>query len=90
MNGRNWQEKQLTGIEEIRVVLKNRGLSRISEDPNAPVFHEEEVEIIGDRITFYFRPDRVSSNGRPYYPYKVEMVFEGCKIRSLMVVEYIS
>ncbi len=90
VNGRHWQEKQLTGREEIREVLSNRGLSRTSGQPDDPIFQMEDMQVSGDRVTFYLRPDRTGRDGKPYNPYRVEAIFEGCKIKSLTVIEFIS
>ena len=90
VNGRHWQEKHLTGKEQIRTVLGNRGLRRTSGQPDAPIFHETEARVSGDQVTFMLRPDRQSPDGRPYNPYGVEAVFHGCKIKSLTVIEFIS
>jgi hypothetical protein len=90
VNGRHWQEKHLTGKEQIRTVLSKRGLRRTSDQPDTPIFHETEARIIGDQVTFMLRADRLSPDGRLYNPYKVETVFLGCKIKSLTVIEFIS
>lgn len=90
VNGRHWQEKYLTGKEQIRTVLGNRGLRRISGQPGAPIFNETEAKVSGDQVTFMLRPDRLSPDGRPYNPYRVQMDFDGCKIKSLTVIEFIS
>jgi hypothetical protein len=90
LEGRHWQEKHLTDKEQIRAVLGNRGLRRISEQPGAPIFHETESRMSGDKLIFMLRPDRLSPDGRPYNPYRVEVVFSGCKIKSLTVIELIS
>ncbi len=90
VNGRHWQERRLSGKEQIRTVLSNRGLRRISGQRNAPIFHEAEAKISGDQVTFMLRPDRLGRDGRPYNPYRVEAVFVGCKIKSLTVIEFIS
>ena len=90
VNGRHWQEKHLTGKEQIRAVLGNRGLRRTSGRSDSPIFHETEAITSGDHVTFMLRPDRLSPDGRPYNPYKVEAIFHGCKINSLTVIEFIS
>ena len=90
VNGRHWQEKHLTGKEQIRTVLGNRGLRRTTGQPDAPIFHETEAGVSGDQVTFMLRPDRPSPDGRPYNPYKVAVVLDGCKIMSLTVIEFIS
>ncbi len=90
VNGRHWQEKHLTGKEQIRAVLVKRGLRRTSGQPDTPIFHETEARISGDQVTFMLRPDRLSPDGRLYNPYKVIAIFLGCKIQSLTVIEFIS
>ena len=90
VNGRHWQEKHLTGKEQIRPLLGNRGLRRTSGQPDAPIFRETEAQTSGDHVTFMLRPDRLSPDGRPYNPYKVEAVFHGCEIVSLTIIEFIS
>jgi hypothetical protein len=90
VNGRHWQEKHLTGKEQIRSVLGNRGSRRAAGQPDAPIFHETEAKVSGDRVTFMLRPDRLNSDGRSYNPYSVEAVFDGCKIKSLTVIGFIS
>jgi hypothetical protein len=90
VNGRHWQERQLTGREQILGVLANRGFRRIGEQVGGPVFRETEAKVAGERVTFMLRPDRLGRDSKPYNPYKVEAVFAGCKIKSLTVIEYIS
>ncbi len=90
VNGRHWQEQHLSGQEQIRAVLGNRGLRRTSGQPNTPIFHETEAKISGSQVTFMLRPDRRSPDGRPYNPYKVEAIFQGCQIKSLTLIEVFS
>ncbi len=90
MNGRHWQEQHLIGQEQIRTVLGKRGLRRISGQPDAPIFHETGAKISGNQVTFMLQPDRLSPDGRPYNPYRVQVFFDGCKIKSLTVIEFIS
>ena len=90
INGRHWQEKHLTGRQQIRTVLGDRGFRRTSGQPDAPTFHETEAKVSGSQVTFMLRPDRLGPDGRPYNPYRVEATFLGCKIKSLTVIELIS
>jgi hypothetical protein len=80
-------QKHLVGKEQIRAVLGNPGLRRVSGQPNSPIFHETDLQVSGNKVTFALEPDRVHPNGRPYNPYTVTVVFEGCKIKSLTVIE---
>ena len=87
INGHHMIQKHLVGKEQIRAVLGNPGLRRISDQPDHPIFHEADVQVSGNKVTFALQPDRAHPNGRPYNPYTVEIVFEGCKIKSLTVIE---
>jgi hypothetical protein len=87
INGHHMIQKHLVGKEQIRAVLGNPGLRRISDQPDRPIFHETDLQVSGNKVTFALQPDRVHPNGRPYNPYTVEIVFEGCKIKSLTVIE---
>ncbi len=87
INGHHMTQKHLAGKEQIGAVLGNSGLSHISSLPNGPLFHETDLQVSGNKVTFALEPDRVHPNGRPYNPYSVEIVFEGCKIKSLTVIE---
>jgi hypothetical protein len=89
INGHHFAQKHLDGKEQIRAILGNSGLSHISSLPNGPIFHETDLQVSGNKVTFALEPDRVHPNGRPYNPYTVEVVFEGCKIKSLTVIECI-
>ncbi len=87
INGHHMIQHHLVGKEQIRAVLGNSGLRHISSQPNGPIFHETDWQVSGNKVTFALEPDRAHPNGRPYNPYTVEIVFEGCKIKSLTVIE---
>ena len=87
INGHHMIQKHLVGKEQIRAVLGNPGLRRVSDQPDRPIFHEADLQVSGNKVTFALQPDRMHPNGRPYNPYTVEIVFEGCKIKSLTVIE---
>ena len=87
INGHHMTQHHLVGKEQIRAALGNSGLSHISSLPNGPIFHETDLQVSGNKVSFALEPDRVHPNGRPYNPYTVEIVFEGCQIKSLTVIE---
>jgi hypothetical protein len=89
INGHHMAQKHLVGKEQMRAVLGNSGLRHISDQPNGPIFHEAGLQVSGNKVTFALEPDRAHPNGRPYNPYTVEIVFAGCKIKSLTVIERI-
>ena len=90
MQGHHMGEKHLAGKQAVRAILGDPGLRRTSGQPNGPIYHETEVQVSGNEITFMLRPDRLRPNGKPYSPYKIDAIFDGCKIRSLTVIEYIT
>jgi ketosteroid isomerase-like protein len=87
INGHHMIEKHLVGKDQIRAVLGNPGLRRNSDQPNSPIYHETGLQVSGNKVDFALEPDRAHPDGRPYNPYAVEIVFEGCKIKSLTVIE---
>ena len=90
MNGHHMTERHLSGKDQIRSALSNPGLRRGAGQPGGPVFHETEFSVSGDMVVFMLRPDRVRPNGRVYNPYRLELVFVGCQIKSLTVIEIVS
>ncbi len=90
VNGRHWAETHLTGMDNIRTVLSQRGFRRTLGQPDAPIYHETEFSIRNNQVLFYLRPDRLAADGRPHNPYAVTAVMDGCKIQTLDVVERFS
>jgi hypothetical protein len=90
VNGRHWQETHYYGPDQIRKALNRRGLRRISENPNSPIFRETEEKVLSDKVSFMLRPDRLGPDQRPYNPYQVITTFDNCRIKTLTVIEYIT
>jgi hypothetical protein len=90
VNGHHMMERHLTGKKQIRSALGGPGLRRSSDKPDGPIYHETRVKVTGDQLTFMLEPDRRRPNGRPYNPYRVEVVFVGCKIKSLTVIDSVT
>jgi hypothetical protein len=87
VNGRHWDETHITGQENIKPVLEKRGFRRIFDQPGAPTYHEADFTISANQAVFFLRPDQLAADGRPHNPYMVTAIFDGCKIRTLEVVE---
>ena len=90
VNGRHWHETHYFGPDQIRKALNRRGLRRISDNPNSPIFRVTEEKMSADKVTFMLRPDRLGRDQKPYNPYQVTAAFDDCRIRTLTVVEYIT
>jgi hypothetical protein len=58
--------------------------------PDGPIFHETRLSVSGNTVQFMLEPDRLRPNGRPYNPYSVEVVLEGCRIKTLTVIERVT
>jgi hypothetical protein len=54
------------------------------------VFHETRLSVSGNTVEFMLEPDRMRANGKPYNPYSVQAVLEGCRIKSLTVIERVT
>ena len=90
INGHHMKERHLTGKAQIRPVLGEPGLRRTSDRPDGPIYHETKIKVSGDRVTFMLEPDRLRPNGRQYNPFHVEIVFVGCKIKSMTVIDLVT
>ncbi len=90
VNGHHMRETHLTGKAQIRPALGNPGLQRTSGQPEGPIYHETKITVSDDRVTFMLEPDRKRPNGKPYNPFRVEVSFIGCKIKSLTVIELVT
>ena len=82
-------KKHLHGEAQIREVLGNPGLRRVFDEPDMPNYHEAEVQVKGNSVTFRLEPDRKRPNGKSYHAYRVTFDFDGCKIAALTVIELI-
>ena len=86
-------QKHLRGRAQIRSYLPAaRGLSwRLPGSPaDGPIYHETKVKVAGGTVRFMLEPDRKRPNGRLYNPFSVEAQLEGCRIRSLTVIEHVT
>ncbi len=58
--------------------------------PDGPVYHETKLSVSGNTVQFMLEPDRKRPNGRLYNPFSVEVVLDGCRIRTLTVIERVT
>jgi hypothetical protein len=93
VNGHIMVPRELKGKKALRDFLpKGRGLSRRLPDspPDGPLYHETRISIAGNKVTFMLEPDRNRPNGKPYNPFTIEAIVEGCLIKSLTVIEQVT
>jgi hypothetical protein len=58
--------------------------------PDGPIFMETRVSVKGNDVQFMLVPDRKRPNGHEYNPYSVEAVLDGCRIKTLTVIERVT
>ena len=93
VNGYIMAKRHAEGEAGIRKFLpEGRGLSMHLPDPahDGPVFRETRVTVSGNTVQFMLEPDRERPNGRPYNPFSVQAVLDGCRIKSLTVIERVT
>jgi hypothetical protein len=93
VNGHIMVQRQLKGKKALRQFLaRGRGLSRRLPDspPDGPIYHETRINLSGNDVKFMLEPDRIRPNGRPYNPFSIEAILDGCRIKSLPVIEQIT
>ena len=93
VNGYIMAKRHRSGRAALRDYLPEaRGVRHRLPDslPDGPVFRETKMSVKGNTVQFMLEPDRIRPNGRPYNPYSVEVVLEGCKIKTLTVIERVT
>jgi hypothetical protein len=90
INGHHMTEKNYSGIEQLRTALTNPGLRLNSGQPDTPIYHEDKYKAAGNKVTLMLIPDRVHPDGRPFNPYTITVIFDGCKIKAMTVVEQVT
>ena len=93
VNGYIMAKRSLKGKKELRSWLpKARGLRRRLPEslPDGPIFHETRIKVNGADVQFMLEPDRKRPNGKLYNPFSIEAVLDGCRIKSLTVIEQVT
>ena len=89
INGHHMGLNTAVGKDQIVPFLTNPGLHLKAIGPDQPNFSMDHIIKAGNQIVFNLTPDRVHANGRPYDPYVVTMVFSGCRIEIIKLIERI-
>jgi hypothetical protein len=93
VNGYIMAKRHRVGRVALRDYLPEaRGVRHLLPDspPDGPIFHETKLSVNGATVRFMLEPDRKRPNGRLYNPYSVEVVLEGCRIKTLTVIELVT
>jgi hypothetical protein len=78
------------GKQQVAARLAEPGLRRLALDPSRPNFTIENRQQTGGVLRFQLLPDRLRDNGRPFNHYSVELVFNGCLIEIIKLVERVT
>lgn len=93
VNGHQMVLRHLKGKAALRKFLgQGRGLRRRLPDspPDGPVYDENRISVSGNEVKFVLEPDRKRPNGGLYDYFSVDAMLEGCRIKSLTVIEQIT
>jgi hypothetical protein len=93
VNGRMMVLRHLKGKTALRSFLgQGRGLRRRLPDspPDGPRYRENRVSVSRNEVKFMLEPDRKRSNGELYDYFSVDAILDGCRIKSLTVIEQIT
>jgi hypothetical protein len=89
-NGYHMSARFAVGKNQVLEWLDQPGLRRVAENPERPNFQEANQLLVGNTLRFELMPDRQRENGRPFNHYSVELVFDGCRIEIIKLVERVT
>jgi hypothetical protein len=89
-NGYHMSPEFSVGKQQVAIRLAEPGLRRLALDPSRPNFTIENRQQTGGVLRFQLLPDRLRDNGRPFNHYSVELVFNGCLIEIIKLVERVT
>ncbi len=93
VNGHIMVPRHLKGKKALGLFLRQaRGLRHRlpASPPDGPVYHETRIAVDGRKVQFMLEPDRKRPDGRLYNPFSIEAVVDGCRIKSLTVIERVT
>lgn len=89
-NGYHMSARFTVGKNQILEWLGEPGLRRVAVNSERPNFEEANQRSVGNTLRFELMPDRLRENGRPFNHYSVELVFNGCQIEMIKLVERVT
>jgi hypothetical protein len=90
INGHHMSQKVFIGKAQLGDNLNQPGLHRKSAEPDQPNFLPDHIIQSGNQLTFNLTPDRTHADGRPYNPYVIEIIFSGCRMDIIKIVERVT
>lgn len=89
-NGHHMTSNLAVGKDQVTGHLAEPGLRRIATGSGRPNFQMENWQVTGNIVRFELTPDRMRKDRRPFNPYSVEMILNGCQIEIIKVVERVT
>jgi hypothetical protein len=89
-NGHHMAANFTVGKDQILDHLSTEGLTRTARNAERPNFEVDELQVEGQTVAFILWPDRARPDGRPFNHYVVKLVFSGCQIELIKVVERVT
>jgi hypothetical protein len=89
-NGYHVSARFAIGKNQVLEWLGEPGMRRAAVNPERPNFQEANRRSLGNTLSFELMPDRLRENGRPFNHYSVKLVFKGCKIEIIKLVERVT
>jgi len=89
-NGYHMSPSFAIGKNQVSERLGAPGLRRTAVADGRPNFSEQDRRQEGNTLRFQLLPDRLRQNGRPFNHYSVELVFQGCQIEIIKLVERVT
>jgi hypothetical protein len=89
-NGYHKSARFAVGKNQVLEWLGEPGMRRVAVNPERPNFQEANKQSAGNTLRFELMPDCLRENGRPFNHYSVELVFDGCKIEIIKLVERVT
>lgn len=90
INGHHMAQNVFIGKDQLREHLDQPGLHRKSTGPDLPNFQPDHIVQNGNQLLFNLTPDRTHADGRPYNPYVIEIIFSGCRMDMIKIVERVT
>lgn len=90
INGHHMSQNVFIGKAQLSENLNHPGLHQKSTGPYVPNFQPDHITQTGNQLIFNLTPDRTHADGRPYNPYVIEIIFSGCRMDMIKIVERVT
>jgi hypothetical protein len=90
INGHHMSQNVFIGKTQLGDNLNQPGLHRKSTGPDLPNFTPDHIVQTGNQLIFNLTPDRTHADGRPYNPFVIEIIFSGCRMDMIKIVERVT